>query len=74
MFFCQYAKENFPQLPINALDEVILSAYGETLKTDNHKNVWKGMCVYQENNGDEKFRPVRKLGRWCVSIRGKIEQ
>ena len=26
------------------------------------------MCVYQEHNGDEKFSPVRELGRRCVSI------
>ena len=30
------------------------------------------MCVYQEHNGDEKFRPVRALGRRCVSIRKKV--
>ena len=30
------------------------------------------MCVYQEHNGDEKFSPVRALGRRCVSIRRKV--
>ena len=26
------------------------------------------MCVYQEHNGDAKFRPVRALSRRCFSI------
>ena len=30
------------------------------------------MCVYQEHNGDEKFSPVRALGRRSVSIRNKV--
>ena len=56
------------QLPINALDEDILSADGATLKLENQKNGWKGVCVYQEHNIDEKFSPVRALGRRCISI------
>ena len=68
MFFCQDAKGNLRQLPINALDEDILSADGTTLKLVNQKNGWKGVCVYQEHNADEKFIPVRALGRRCVSI------
>ena len=60
------------QLPINALDEEILSADGATLNMDNQKNVWKGVCVYQEHDGDEKFIPVRALGRRRVSIRKKM--
>ena len=31
------------------------------------------MCVYQEHNGDEKFIPVRALGRRFVSIRNKVK-
>ena len=41
MFFRQEAKGHFRQLPINALDEDILSADGATLKLDNQKNLWK---------------------------------
>ena len=48
------------------------STDGATLKLDNQKNVWKGLCVHQEHNGDEKFSPVRTLGRRCVSIRNKL--
>ena len=35
ILFCQDAKGNLRQLPINALDKEILSADGETLKLDN---------------------------------------
>ena len=31
------------------------------------------MCVYQENNGDENFSPVRALGRRFVSIRKEVK-
>ena len=50
----------------NTLDEEILLAYGATFKLDNQKNGWKGVCVYQEHNGDEKFSPVRVLGKRFV--------
>ena len=52
MFSRQVTKGNLRQLPINELDEDILSADGETLKLDNQKNGWKGVCVYQEQNAD----------------------
>ena len=70
--FCQDAKGHLLQLPINALDEETLSADGATLKLDNQKNVWKGVCVYEEHNGDEKFILVRALGRRCVAIQKKV--
>ena len=72
MFFRQDAKRNLRQLPINALDKEILSADGTTSKLDNQKNGWKGVCVYQEHNGDENFIPVRALGRRCKSPRKKV--
>ena len=69
MLFPWYAKGCLCQLPLNALDGDILSAEGATLKLDNQKNGWKGVCVYQEHNGDDNFSPLRALGRRCVSIR-----
>jgi hypothetical protein len=33
------------------------------MKLDNQKNGWKGVCVYQEANGDPLNCPVRALGR-----------
>ena len=59
------------QLPINALDEENFSTDGTTLKLNNQKNGWKGVCVYQEHNEDEKSNPVITLGRRCVSIQNK---
>ena len=38
MFFCRDAKGQLCQLPINALDEDILTADGSTLKLYNQKN------------------------------------
>ena len=58
MFFRQDSKGHFCQLPINALDEEILSADGATLKW-----IFRKLCVYQEHNEDEKFSPMRALGR-----------
>ena len=46
ILFCQDAKGHLHQLPINALDEENLSSDGTTLKLDNQKNEWKGVCVY----------------------------
>ncbi len=49
-------------LPREALDHLIATADGATLKLDNQKNGWKGVCVYQEANGDSYNCPVRALG------------
>ena len=74
MFFFRDAKRHLRQLPINAHDKEILSADGATLKLDNQKNGWKGVCVYQEHNGDEKFIPVRALGRRFILIQNKVKK
>ncbi len=50
-------------LPRNAPDKLIAAADGATLKLDNQKNGWKGVCVYQEANGDPFACPVRAVGR-----------
>ena len=62
------AKWNLCQLSINALDENFFSADRATLKIDNKKDRWKGVYLYQEHNGYEKFSPVRSLGSRCISI------
>jgi len=51
------------QLSRFAHDQDILTADGATLKLDNQKNGWKGVCVHQEHNGDLYGCPVRALGR-----------
>ena len=39
------------------------------MKLDNQKNGWKGVCVYQEHNGEQWNCPVRALGRWYKHLR-----
>jgi len=56
-------------LPKNAPAHLILSANSATLKLDNQKNGWKGVCVHQETNGDSFFCPIRALGRRVVYLR-----
>ncbi len=34
------------------------------MKLDNQKNVWKGVCIYQEANGNNYLCPAKALG-WC---------
>jgi hypothetical protein len=45
-------------LPHGADNLLVSTADGATLKLDNQKNGWKGVCVYQEANGDPYFCPV----------------
>lgn len=57
------------QLPKDAPDHLILSADSATLKLDNQKNGWKGVCIHQHVNGDCFMCPVRALGRRVLHIR-----
>ena len=45
-------------LPRDAPAHLISSANGATLKLDNQKNGWKGVCVYHESNGEASHCPV----------------
>ena len=56
-------------LPRDAPANLISTADGATLKLDNQKNGWKGVCVYQEANGDAYHCPVRALGRRYLHLR-----
>jgi len=56
-------------LPRNAAPSLIATADGATMKLDNQKNEWKGVCVYHEANGEEFLCPVRALGRRYIHIR-----
>ena len=46
----------------NATPSLIATVDGATMKLDNQKNGWKGVCVYHEANGKEFLCPVRALG------------
>lgn len=68
-FFELNAMNQLRQLPRNASDERIMAAASATLKLDNQKNGWKGVCVNQEANGEEIHCGVRAIGRRYCSIR-----
>jgi hypothetical protein len=68
-FFSKDARGQLRCLPRDAPMDLILAAEGATMKLDNQKNGWKGVCVYQECNGDPIHCPVRALGRRYVHLR-----
>ncbi len=68
-FFKRDRTGNLRQLPRAAPHTDIMSADSATLKLDNQKNGWKGVCIHQEKNGDHYHCPVRALGRRYTHIR-----
>ena len=67
-----YKKTTWGQLrclPKNAPYQLVLSADSATLKLDNQKNGWKGVCVHQDTNGEALYCPIRALGRRVVHLR-----
>jgi len=52
----------------NATPSLIATADGATMKLDNQKNGWKGVCVYHKANGEEFLCPVRALGQRYIHI------
>jgi len=69
-FFRRDSKGRLRQLNRKtATDAEIMTADSATLKLDNQKNGWRGVCVNQHANGDATFCPVRALGRRVCYIR-----
>ncbi len=68
-FFCKNNRGQLRCLPCNASNELIASADGATLKLDNQKNGWKGVCVYHETNGNKAHCPVQALGHRYLHLR-----
>ena len=68
-FFRKDNKGNLTQLGRNAPWDLIMTAQSATLKLDNQKNGWRGVCIHQEANGDQVACPVRALGRRYLAIR-----
>ncbi len=60
-FFKKNKQSTLVCLPCNAPASLINTADSATLKLDNKKNGWKGVCVHQEANGEEFKCPVRAL-------------
>ena len=68
-FFKKNSQGQLRCLPRDAPVHIIMTADGATLKLDNQKNGWKGVCVYQEHNGEVHNCPVRALGRRYQHLR-----
>ena len=71
-FFSMDARGTLRQLPRTASDTDIATARSATLKLENQKNGWKGVCIHQECNGDYYHCPVRALGRRYLHIRTHV--
>ncbi len=67
-FFKRDHQGNLRQLPWNASPDLVMSADSATLKLDNQKNGWHGVCIHHESNGDPVHDPVRALGRRVLHI------
>ncbi len=68
-FFSRDHLGNIRQLSRTSHQKAILTAHSATLKLDNQKNGWKGVCVHHETNGQFIHCPVRALGRRFLHIR-----
>jgi hypothetical protein len=68
-FFRHDKNGTLRQLPRTATPDEISTAHSATLKLDNQKNGWKGVCIHQEVNGDPYHCPVKALGRRYLHIR-----
>jgi hypothetical protein len=62
-FFKQNKAGTLMCLPANAPQNLILTTDSATLKLDNQKSGWKGICVHQEANGEAFKCPVWALAR-----------
>ncbi len=56
-------------LPRNAPYSLIMTAESTTLKLDNQKNGWKGVCVHQEAIGEAFNCPVMVLACQVIHLR-----
>ena len=68
-FFKRNELGQLRQIPRWARESEIMAADSATLKLDNQKNGWKGVCVHQEATGDDYMCHVRALGRRYCYIR-----
>jgi hypothetical protein len=68
-FFKKNSRGQLCCLPRDAPANLIATANGATLKLDNQKNGWNGVCVYHKTNGNEWHCPVRALARRYLHLR-----
>jgi hypothetical protein len=67
-FFAKDKQGNLCCLSWDASAGLIAETDGTTIKLDNQKNGWKGVCIYQEANEDPINYPVRALGRQYLHL------
>jgi hypothetical protein len=70
-FFRKDERGTIRQLGRQAAPHLIMSAHSATLKLDNQKNGWRGVCIHQEANGETIACPVRALGRRYIELRAR---
>jgi hypothetical protein len=68
LFFKKNSHGKLRCLLRDAPANLISSANGATLKSDSHKNGWKGVCVYHKSNGDDWHRPVSALAHHYIHL------
>ena len=68
-FFKKDSRGTLKQLPRRSSKEVILAADAVTLKLENQKNGWKGVCVSHHSNGQDYHDPVKAVARRYCHIR-----
>ena len=68
-FFGTNSRGKLYRISPNARDFDIMNATCATLKLDNQKNGWKGVCINHEHNGDNVHCAIRALGRRFLHIR-----
>jgi hypothetical protein len=56
-------------LPWDGPPSLIMTADSATLKLDNQKNGWKGVCIHQEANREQFNCPVRALACCVLHLR-----
>ncbi len=70
-FFKKNTRGQLRCLPRDAPPYLISTADRATLKLDNQKNGWKGVCVYHKSNGEKWHCPVQALARRYLHLREK---
>ena len=68
-FFKKDKRGVLRQLPRDSAEEVLLSADAVTLKLENQKNGWKGVCISHHSNGQEFCDPVKAVARRYCHIK-----
>ncbi len=67
-FFTKDVQGNLRCLPGDAPPDLIASANDSTIKLDNQKKGWTGICVYQQANEDPINCPVRVMGHCYIHL------